>query len=70
MQNALIKRDTSADALAELAPDRIVYLSCDPATQARDVRNLVGGGYAVESVEAFDLFPQTPHVESLAVFER
>jgi 23S rRNA (uracil1939-C5)-methyltransferase len=60
----------SADALAELAPDRIVYLSCDPATQARDVRYLVGNGYAVESVEAFDLFPQTPHVECLAVLER
>lgn len=60
----------SADALAELAPPRIVYLACDPATQARDAAPLVGGGYGARQVEAFDLFPQTPHVESLAVFER
>jgi 23S rRNA (uracil1939-C5)-methyltransferase len=59
----------SADALAELGPRRIVYLSCDPATQARDAAYLVGNGYAALRVEAFDLFPQTPHVESLAVFE-
>jgi 23S rRNA (uracil1939-C5)-methyltransferase len=60
----------SSDALAALAPRRIVYLSCDPATQARDAANLVGGGYGAPQVEAFDLLPQTPHVESLAVFER
>ncbi|MFQ5417689.1 MAG: class I SAM-dependent RNA methyltransferase, partial [Myxococcota bacterium] len=60
----------SSDALAELGPRRIVYLSCDPATQARDVAYLIGNGYRVERVEAFDLFPQTPHVESLAVLAR
>jgi tRNA/tmRNA/rRNA uracil-C5-methylase (TrmA/RlmC/RlmD family) len=60
----------SSDALAELGPRRIVYLSCNPATQARDAAYLVGGGYSAVRVEAFDLFPQTPHVESLAVFER
>jgi tRNA/tmRNA/rRNA uracil-C5-methylase (TrmA/RlmC/RlmD family) len=59
----------TADALAELGPGRIVYLGCDPATQARDSRYLAGNGFALVRVQAFDLFPQTPHVESLAVFE-
>lgn len=59
----------SSDALAQLGPERIVYLACDPATQARDVGYLVGSGYRLTRLEAFDLFPQTPHVESLAVLE-
>jgi 23S rRNA (uracil1939-C5)-methyltransferase len=59
----------SSDALAQLAPSRIVYLACDPATQARDVGYLIGSGYRLARLEAFDLFPQTPHVESLAVLE-
>jgi len=57
----------AADHLADLAAPRIVYLSCDPATLARDVAVLTGRGYAVESTRAFDLFPQTPHVEALVV---
>jgi len=59
----------AADALAELEPRRIVYLGCDPATQARDARNIAGNGFHLARVEAFDLFPQTPHIETLAVFE-
>jgi 23S rRNA (uracil1939-C5)-methyltransferase len=59
----------ATDSLAELTPRRIVYLGCDPATQARDARNLAGNGFDLIRVEAFDLFPQTPHVECLAVFE-
>ena len=50
--------------------ERIVYLSCDPATMARDARRLLDGGYELKSLEAFDLFPNTPHVESLGVFVR
>ena len=49
---------------------RIVYVSCDPATMARDARRLVDAGYALESMRAFDLFPNTPHVETLASFTR
>ncbi|MEM7409733.1 MAG: class I SAM-dependent RNA methyltransferase [Myxococcota bacterium] len=57
-------------ALAALQPDRIVYLSCDPATLARDLAVLVSEGYGLTAVEAFDLFPQTPHVELLARLDR
>ncbi len=52
-----------------MQPRRIVYLSCDPATLARDLGILSGAGYALGAVEAFDLFPQTPHVEVLATLD-
>ena len=53
-------------ALAALRPRRIVYLSCDPATLARDMARLRTAGFTLLRVEGFDLFPQTPHVEALA----
>lgn len=49
---------------------RVVYVSCDPPTLARDSARLIASGYRLQSVEAFDLFPNTPHVECLAVFTR
>lgn len=49
---------------------RVVYVSCDPATMARDARRLLDGGYRLISLQGFDLFPNTPHVEALGVFER
>ena len=57
-------------ALAKSGPPRVVYLSCDPGTLARDVGELCRAGYALQSVQAFDLFPQTPHVETLVSLER
>jgi 23S rRNA (uracil1939-C5)-methyltransferase len=49
---------------------RLVYVSCDPATLARDTAKVLASGYALDSLRLFDLFPNTAHVESLAVFSR
>jgi 23S rRNA (uracil1939-C5)-methyltransferase len=57
-------------AIIAVGATRIVYVSCDPATMARDARRLLDGGYELTSLEAFDLFPNTPHVETLGVFVR
>jgi tRNA/tmRNA/rRNA uracil-C5-methylase (TrmA/RlmC/RlmD family) len=58
------------EAMLRRPAPRIVYVSCDPPTLARDARRLLDAGYALESIRAFDLFPNTAHVESLAVFGR
>lgn len=55
------------DALIQEKPACILYVSCMPATLARDLQKLVQAGYAIETVQGFDMFPQTTHVETLAV---
>jgi 23S rRNA (uracil1939-C5)-methyltransferase len=64
-----MSREASA-AIAAQKARTLVYVSCDVATFARDTRKLLDAGYALSHLEAFDLFPNTAHVEAVAVFSR
>lgn len=56
--------------LLDYHPRKIIYVSCDPATQARDLKYFVENAYRLTEVQPFDLFPHTRHIESVAVLER
>jgi 23S rRNA (uracil1939-C5)-methyltransferase len=58
------------DTLLEVQPQRIVYMSCNPATLARDLKHLMSGGYRLARVQPADFFPQTAHVECVAFLVR
>ncbi|GJQ34948.1 MAG: 23S rRNA (uracil-5-)-methyltransferase RumA [Anaerolineaceae bacterium] len=58
------------DAILQINPHVIAYVSCDPSTLARDAARLIKGGYTLQQVTPFDLFPQTYHIESISIFTR
>jgi tRNA/tmRNA/rRNA uracil-C5-methylase (TrmA/RlmC/RlmD family) len=58
------------DVLASLGPAQVVYVACDPVAFARDVALFAGHGYALERLRAFDLFPNTHHVEAVGTLRR
>jgi 23S rRNA (uracil1939-C5)-methyltransferase len=57
-------------AIARLRPKHIVYVSCEPSILARDLRELLDAGYKIDDIRAFDLFPQTHHVETVVRLKR
>jgi len=58
------------EAITAAKPARVVYVSCDSATLARDVAILEAGGYQLEIVQPVDMFPQTSHVECVSLLVR
>ena len=56
-------------SLVALEAQRVRYVSCDPATMARDLAPLLAAGYRIEEAHLFDLFPQTFHIESVMLLE-
>ena len=58
------------ETMVQMAPERIVYVSCDPATLARDLKYLCGNGYCLERVQAVDQFPETVHVETVVLLSQ
>src|SRR4030095_6341593 len=64
-----LSREAGGRALA-LEAQTLIYVSCDVATLARDVRRLIDAGYSLTVVDAFDLFPNTPHLETVVNVER
>lgn len=62
--------DETLRSLVAMAPRRIVMVSCDPATLARDLKTLTAAGYACGEVQPVDLFPRTPHVETVVVMSK
>lgn len=64
-----ISRDV-IDAIVQMNPERVVYVSCDPATLARDIQLLEAQGYLYQTGEAVDLFPRTKHVETVCLLSR
>ena len=58
-----------ADALIRRGPRRLVYVSCDAATFARDLQRLRSGGFELGQLRVFDLFPMTEHVEIVALLD-
>jgi len=58
-------RKTVLKTMANLQPQRIIYISCNPSTQARDIKSLNEWGYNLESLIPLDMFPQTDHIETI-----
>jgi 23S rRNA (uracil1939-C5)-methyltransferase len=58
------------DVFARMCPETAVYVSCNPETLARDLQRIVRHGYAIDSMQPVDMFPHTPHIETVVKVTR
>lgn len=58
------------EAIVELGPEKIVYISCNPSSMSRDMKLLVANGYEIKEVQPVDMFPHTGHIESVVLIEK
>jgi len=56
--------------ICEVQPKQLIYLSCNPVTQARDLKEIVESGYQIKFAKGYNFFPKTPHIESLVILEK
>ncbi len=59
-----------ATQLNKLCTKRLVYISCDPATLCRDLKDLMSSGFSVKTIQPIDMFPQTHHIETVVLLEK
>ena len=70
-ENDILQRDpVLLETIADMGPDKIVYVSCDPATLARDARILCDKGYEIKKVAVVDQFAHSTHVEVVSLLSR
>ena len=58
------------DTIVRMEPEKVVYVSCDPATLARDLKILCENGYELKKIRAVDMFPMTVHVETVVLMSK
>jgi len=58
------------EAILSLKPQRILYVSCEPETLVRDLGGFARAGWSTKRLRAYDMLPQTPHIEVMALLER
>ena len=58
------------NSIIKISPEKLVYISCDPATLARDLKILTEAGYSIKNAECIDMFPRTPHIETAVLLEK